>query len=50
MPRDVRAAVFYPKSIIATRLLSRFDGSFGAFTTGGAAFIAVAAEKPPLRS
>lgn len=45
MPRDVRGAVFYPKSFIAARLLSRFDASFGAFTTVGAAFIAIAAEK-----
>jgi SAM-dependent methyltransferase len=42
VPRDVRAAVFYPKMRIAARLMSRFDASFGAFTTVGAAFIAIA--------
>lgn len=43
----VKGAVFYPPLGIAARLLNPIDGSIGRFTTTGAAFLALAATKPP---
>lgn len=46
VPRRVRGAVFYPRSAFAARVLAPFDAALGALTTVGAAFIAVAADRP----
>lgn len=46
VPQRVRGAVFYPRSAWAARLFSPLDPLLGAITTVGAAFIAVAADKP----
>jgi len=46
VPRRVRGAVFYPRSAAAARLLGPLDATLGAITTVGAAFIAIAADKP----
>ena len=44
---QVRGAVFYPPLAGAARLMAPVDSWLGALTTLGAAFIAVAAVKPP---
>jgi SAM-dependent methyltransferase len=41
----VRGAIYYPRSLLAARLLRRFDDTFGRMTTIGAAFIAMSAAK-----
>jgi len=46
VPGRVRGAVFYPRSSPAARLLGPLDAMLGAITTVGAAFIAIAADKP----
>lgn len=46
IPRVVRGAVFYPKSLAAAKLLRSLDPLLGRITTVGAAFVAVAADKP----
>lgn len=46
VPRRVRGAVFYPRSATAARLLEPLDATLGAIATVGAAFIAIAADKP----
>ncbi|MGE0630237.1 MAG: class I SAM-dependent methyltransferase [Hyphomicrobiales bacterium] len=43
---SVRGAIFYPRSVVAARLLGPVDRYFGRLTTFGAAFIAVTAIKP----
>lgn len=45
--QGVRGAVFYPPHAGAARLMAPLDPRLGALTTLGAAFIAVAAVKPP---
>ncbi|HEX9841839.1 MAG TPA: class I SAM-dependent methyltransferase [bacterium] len=44
---QVRGAVFYPPLARAARLMAPIDARLGTLTTLGAAFIAVAAVKPP---
>lgn len=44
--REIRGAVYYPRSTLAARHLSRFDPALGRTTTLGAAFLAMAAVKP----
>jgi hypothetical protein len=44
----VRGAVYYPPCGRCARWLSRFDRRLSGLTTFGAAFIALAARKPPL--
>ncbi|MBI4539595.1 MAG: class I SAM-dependent methyltransferase [Gemmatimonadetes bacterium] len=44
--RRVRGAVFYPRSAAAARAFAPLDAGLGAITTVGAAFIALAADKP----
>ena len=46
-PIQVRGAVYYPRSDLAARIMSRWDGLFGSRTTLGAAFVALSAAKPP---
>lgn len=46
-PQSVRGAVFYPKSALLARLCAPLERCLGGRTTFGAAFIAVAAAKPP---
>ncbi|MBI1260605.1 MAG: methyltransferase domain-containing protein [Rhizobiales bacterium] len=43
---SVKGAVFYPPSGLAARLLGPIDLKIGAFTTAGAAFLALSATKP----
>lgn len=43
----VRGAIFYPRWRLAARLCMRFDRALGRVTTTGAAFVALAAVKPP---
>lgn len=43
---SVRGAIFYPRSMVAARLLGPVDCYFGRLTTFAAAFIAVTAVKP----
>jgi ubiquinone biosynthesis O-methyltransferase len=43
---DVRGAIYYPPCNVCARLLAPIDEHFGAVTTIGAAFIAIAALKP----
>lgn len=42
---SVRGAIYYPRSLIAARLLSRCDPVLGRLTTFGAAFVALSAVK-----
>ncbi len=48
--QSVRGAVFYPRFRLAMRLLSPFDLAVGRLVTFGAAFLALSALKPGLRS
>lgn len=43
---SVKGAVFYPPNGVAARLLGPIDPKIGAFTTAGAAFLALSATKP----
>jgi ubiquinone biosynthesis O-methyltransferase len=45
-PIQVRGAVYYPRSSLAARWLSRWDPLLGRITTFGAAFLALNATKP----
>jgi len=47
---SLRGAIFYPRSKLAARLLSRFDLAVGRHITVGAAFLALSAGKPGDRS
>ena len=47
LPDRVRGAIFYPRWSWAARHLVRLDPWLGARTTAGAAFLALAAQKPP---
>ena len=44
--QQTRGAVYYPRARLAARLLGPLDPVLGRFTTFGAAFVAIAADKP----
>jgi ubiquinone biosynthesis O-methyltransferase len=44
--KDVRGAIYYPRSRLAARLLSPCDSALGMLTTIGAGFVALSAVKP----
>jgi ubiquinone biosynthesis O-methyltransferase len=46
----VRGAVYYPRSRLAARSMSRFDPALGRLTTIGAAFVALSAAKPAVQA
>ncbi|MEZ5850938.1 MAG: class I SAM-dependent methyltransferase [Hyphomicrobiaceae bacterium] len=48
-PGAVHGAVYYPRTNIAARAMRSADARLGRLTTLGAAFLAVAATKPPAR-
>jgi SAM-dependent methyltransferase len=43
---ELRGAIYYPRCTVAARLMAPYDSWFGRRTTVGAAFIALAADKP----
>jgi ubiquinone/menaquinone biosynthesis C-methylase UbiE len=47
VPEAVIGANFYPRCAAAARLMQRYDTRVGRLTTIGAAFLALAARKPP---
>ena len=48
--KSVRGAIYYPRWSLAARLLSRCDPVLSRLTTLGAAFVALSAVKPAMRS
>ncbi|MBI4182874.1 MAG: class I SAM-dependent methyltransferase [Proteobacteria bacterium] len=50
VPEELRGAVFYPRSALAARLIAPREARLGRLTTFGAAFVALAARKPPASS
>ncbi len=47
VPDSTRGAIFFPPWTAAARVMAPYDARLGAITTAGAAFVAIAARKPP---